>query len=67
MAIMSVTDADQKPDEVLNAEQRETVFIRKQDMGRLDVFDKLAEDIAAKAATRGMTNETLTQVIKDVS
>ena len=30
-------------------------------------FSRLAEAVAAKAATRGMTDETLRQVMKDVS
>ena len=65
MTILSDTDAEQKPGDVTNAEQRKPVSIRKQDRARL--FEQLAEASDAKAAARGMTDKTLKQVMKDVS
>jgi prevent-host-death family protein len=83
MQTVSATEVQHEFDDALDAAQREPVIIRKQDRDvavlmsmqefeklrglRLDVFDRLAEAVAAKAATRGMTDETLTQVMKDVS
>lgn len=83
MQTMSATDVKQGFGAALDAAQREPVFIRKQNRDvavlmsvqefeklrglRLDVFDRLAEAVAAKAAARGMTDETLAQLMKDVS
>ena len=83
MQKMSATDVKQGFGAALDAAQREPVFIHKQNRDvavlmsmqefeklrglLLDVFDRLAEAVAAKAAARGMTEETLAQLMKDVS
>jgi prevent-host-death family protein len=83
MQTISATDAKQAFGAALDAAQREPVFIRKQNRDvavllsvqefeklrglRIDAFDRSAEIMAAKAAARGMTDESLAELMSDVS
>ena len=80
MQTLSATDVKQGFDDALDAAQPEPV-IKDRDVAvlisvqefeklrglRLDVFDRLAEAVAAKAAVRGMTDETLNLVMTRMS
>ena len=83
MQTISATDAKQAFGSMLDAAQREPVFIRKQNRDvavllsvrefeklrglRMDAFDRIAEIMATKTAARGMTDEILAELMADVS
>ena len=83
MQILSETDVKQQFGAALDAAQRGPVDIQTQDRDvavllsvqeyeklcgkRAEVFDRLTESMAAKAAARGLTDETFARLISDVS
>lgn len=83
MQILSETDVKQGFGAALDAAQRGPVVIQTQDRDvavllsvqdyeklcgrRAEVFDRLTESMAAKAAARGLTDETFARLMSDVS
>lgn len=83
MHIISSTEAKQKFGAALDAAQRSPVFIQKQNRAvavlmsmsdydkirglRDTEFERLAREISAKAAQRGLTDDKLEDILADVS
>ena len=83
MRTISATEAKQAFGAALDAAQREPVVIRKQNRDvavllsaeeyaklrglRIAAFDALCDDIAAKAAARGLTGDSFDDLMRDVS
>lgn len=83
MQYVSATDAKQKLAAMIDAAQREPVVIRRQkrdvavllsaqEYERLralnrEEFERFCDRVAGKAATRGMTQKKLTQILRDDS
>ena len=83
MRSISATEAKQAFGAALDAAQREPVVIRKQNRDvavllsaeeyeklrglRIAAFDALCDEIAAKAADRGLTDEAFEALMRDVS
>jgi prevent-host-death family protein len=83
MIYVSATDAKQKLASILDAAQREPVVIRRQkrdvavllstrEYERLcalnrDEFQRFCDRVAGQAAARGMTEETLAEILADDS
>jgi len=83
MQTISSTDMKQGFGAALDAAQREPVIITKQNRGvavlisiaefdklrglRVSEFERLARDVSAKAAQRGLTDEKLQEILSDVS
>ena len=82
MRTISATEAKQAFGAALDAAQREPVVIRKQNRDvavllsaeeyeklrglRIAAFDALCDEIAAKAADRGLTEEAFNALMRDV-
>lgn len=82
MRTISATEAKQAFGAALDAAQREPVVIRKQNRDvavllsaeeyeklrglRIAAFDALCDEIAAKAADRGLTDEVFDALMRDV-
>lgn len=82
MRTISATEAKQAFGAALDAAQREPVVIRKQNRDvavllsaeeyeklrglRIAAFDALCDEIAAKAADRGLTDEAFDALMRDV-
>ena len=83
MQIMSATDVKHGFGAAIDAAQREPIFIQKQNRDvavllsvqeyeklrgiRLQLFDRVADSIAARAAACGLTDQTLADLLSDVS
>ena len=81
MKTVSATDAKQRLAALLDAAQREPVLIRRQNRDvavimsaqeyerirriNIDELERTMDRISAQAATRGMTEETITDILKD--
>jgi len=81
MKTVSATDAKQRFAAVIDAAQREPVRIRRQNRdvavvmsaeeydrirgANVDELDRLCERVSKRAAERGLTDETLAELLKD--
>ncbi len=83
MQTMSATDVKQGFGAALDAAQREPIFIQKQNRDvavllsvqeyeklrglRMELFDRFADSVAAKATARGLTDKIFARLMSDVS
>jgi antitoxin Phd len=83
MQTFSATEAKQGFGAMLDVAQREPVFIRSHDRDvavvmsveqykklrgeRIEAFEKMADDLAAKARARGLTDQIAEEILSEIS